>query len=280
MSLERTITIILALQICGRLDSAAGQTGEDPAGAALWSGPFPDDLPDDASWNFDESFAKVQNCKIDEWTCNEMELVTLNHGEHLEFVLDCIHYDKYTSPSGVIFKRNGSIVEDRVHLSIQVHKIVDLSNLNQAITMDMTVVYGWNDFRIAADSECLKSKKMNRRIPLDEDQWALLWKPKVELDKLLKVEESLGLNTNIGLSYTPDGKCELKGRYEASVACELNFRDFPFDTQECHVKLFIIPPLNTRDETNVHLYWDHAIDEFTDMDDLHIPDFKLVPAFN
>lgn len=106
-----------------------------------------------------------------------------------------------------------------IEISIFVLDIEQIDNLKQDFTSDFLVILRWKDARLAGDE----------RKEYIED----IWSPNIQVLNGRNLRELFPKNVEID----KDGNITYRQRYYGNMACQLDLKNFPFDTQSLPISL-------------------------------------------
>lgn len=132
------------------------------------------------------------------------------------------NYDKNTKPS----TGNSTIVK----VNILVRKIINICSKNQEITVQLTLRQKYNDPRLNFQRESALIY-----IPITDAN--LIWQPDLFFSNGLESKIHNDLKPNQLVRIYSTGDVLLSTRITATLSCPMNFRRFPFDTQQCNLMI-------------------------------------------
>lgn len=117
-----------------------------------------------------------------------------------------------------------------VRLSLNINKIYDIRPVDESFNVDAYLAANWMDARAG-----LLVPATDNYITLEDDgvdEWhSKVWKPSLEIINILGPKDI----SNKRLIIYKDGRVFYNERFNATLQSQMNFRKFPFDTQDLQI---------------------------------------------
>jgi len=124
-----------------------------------------------------------------------------------------------------------------VYISISLRNILDIDELRQIITLETTMRLYWQDLRLNV-THLLSQNNSNadEYILLHPDTAKYIWFPDIYIDfaKDLRIPKFMVPPASLRIYRNSTARYATQNNYD--VACPMNFRKYPYDTQICKVK--------------------------------------------
>ena len=128
-----------------------------------------------------------------------------------------------------------------VNTSLNLRNIIEVSEVEQTITLEITLSMYWRDDRLNLTSSAWLSRdpshynlsyKVQTREQIDN-----IWIPDMFLDEAIAVRNSTYKVATEYLRLYEDSSLKFSKRFNFDVACRMDFRKYPVDRQDCIVRL-------------------------------------------
>lgn len=194
--------------------------------------------------------------------CVKEETVTSQTPHRLAF-LDgvLVGYDKRAWPS------YGTGSPTQVQVNMYVNSLGSVNAANMEYSMDIYLRQLWLDNRLD-----LTPYHINETLTLNgEDISSRIWKPDLFFRNVKQANFHLVTVPNILIKMAPDGRILYSMRLTLRLSCHMSFRNYPLDTQRCHVILGAYA--QTTDQ--IVIKW-QAVDPIVIDRPIEVPEFDLI----
>ncbi|CAG7816067.1 unnamed protein product [Allacma fusca] len=121
---------------------------------------------------------------------------------------------------------------DRVEFSVVLMNVRDIEEMKQEVTLEMNFRIYWEDTRLknltgGEDFIVINPESFEKR----------LWRPDVFIDHAKEVKQPVLLTKPVSMRLFSDGGIRYSARISVTLACQMNFKFYPADTQHCKVDL-------------------------------------------
>merc|ERR550534_328593 len=128
-----------------------------------------------------------------------------------------------------------------VQASVNIRNLVDLREVTQDLTVDMSVNLFWYDTRVEPNEKFLHGRDAKGRYLTLTPKYAdMLWTPDVYIENLKDMRGPSDINyfvKPISMRMYEDGLIRYSSRINFDIDCPMDFHKFPFDKQVCQVQL-------------------------------------------
>ncbi|XP_046400747.1 glycine receptor subunit alpha-4-like isoform X2 [Ischnura elegans] len=126
-----------------------------------------------------------------------------------------------------------------VKFSVSIKNIPDINELKQMISVEMNLRIYWQDTRLAnaANSLFQGSKTNHSYLSLNPVALSSIWVPDIYTDYAKSVSNQRILSPPISLRIYPNATIRYSARIMMEMACPMEFRMYPADSQRCDLRL-------------------------------------------
>jgi len=126
-----------------------------------------------------------------------------------------------------------------VSISISLRNILEIDELRQLITLETTIRLYWQDYRLNVTHLLPENHEKNASddyILLHPGAAQYIWFPDVYIDfaKALRIPKFMVAPASLRIYRNSTARYATQNNYD--VACPMNFKNYPYDTQICKVK--------------------------------------------
>jgi len=126
-----------------------------------------------------------------------------------------------------------------VSISISLRNILEIDELRQLITLETTIRLYWQDYRLNVTHLLPENQEKNASddyILLHPGAAQYIWFPDVYIDfaKALRIPKFMVAPASLRIYRNSTARYATQNNYD--VACPMNFKNYPYDTQICKVK--------------------------------------------
>ncbi|CAG7816068.1 unnamed protein product [Allacma fusca] len=120
----------------------------------------------------------------------------------------------------------------KVDFSIVLINVRDIEEMKQLVTLEMNLRVYWTDARLKNLTGGQKYVVIH-----PESFEKRLWQPDMFIDHAIDVKQPMLLTKPLSLRLFMDGAIRYSMRISVTLACQMNFKYYPGDTQHCNVDL-------------------------------------------
>ena len=150
---------------------------------------------------------------------------------------------------------------------INLRNILEVDEATMTITIETTLMFTWTDDRVTTNTSMLNKYGF---VVLGQEHAQCLWIPDIIIDKAKEIRSPYYIIPTESTRLYDKGKIKYSARKNYDLACGMDFRKFPHDTQECEVIIHSFGS-STKDFT---LHWDNHTHAKTINPMIDLPQFS------
>ena len=119
-----------------------------------------------------------------------------------------------------------------IGVDVNVRNILDVDEIKQLISLETSLKFYWPDPRISVDQRKIQDKKY---VTLNSEEYSRFWIPDIFIDQAKDLRDPTFYRKPASFRVYNNGTMRFASRVNYDVACNMDFKRFPVDTQECKI---------------------------------------------